>query len=38
MYFWYYYISENLSLIKTPLNAFIIIFKNKLKNVLNIKK
>jgi hypothetical protein len=38
MNFWYIDIVYILSFVKQPLNAFLIIFKNKLKKVLNIKK
>jgi len=38
MCFWYIDIVYILSFVKQPLNAFLIIFKNKLKKVLNIKK
>jgi len=38
MYIWYIDIVYILSFVKQPLNAFIIIFKNKLKKVFIIKK
>jgi hypothetical protein len=38
MYIWYIDIVYILSFVKQPLNAFVIIFKNKLKKVFIIKK
>ena len=38
MYFWYIDIYYLLAFVKQPLNAFVIIFKNKLKKVFIIKK
>jgi hypothetical protein len=38
MNFWYIDIVYILSFVKQLLNAFLIIFKNKLKKVLNIRK